>query len=95
MSSTGRYTGQADRGGLDIPPMVDCPGGCGATVQMDIETDGDGDLVELIEPCPKCRPTAFRPPAGQRLDRCKRCGSPFSQPIKRGRPRTLCPRCAS
>jgi len=89
-----RYEGQTDRGGLDVPPRVPCPGGCGRNVQMRIETDGMGDLIESVEPCRRCRPSRYRAPDGHRIDLCRHCGERFSQPIRRGRPRVSCPRCA-
>ena len=73
---------------------VPCPGGCGEDVPAQIETDGNGRLVELADPCPGCRPSRLIvvPPGSRRLV-CQRCDRSFVRERQRGRLPRFCPDC--
>lgn len=84
------------RDGLDIPPRIPCPGGCGRTVQLKVETDGDGDLVETARACRRCRPRRiFVVPDGHIGRFCLRCERPFlqEQRASAGRYKMICGEC--
>lgn len=70
-----------------------------------ITTDGDGGLVELIEPCQECRRPRFvlkqngnghapksKPPVMRTLT-CADCGTQWERPAQRGRVPLKCEGC--
>lgn len=81
------------RPGLDHEPRTNCPT-CGALLFINIDTDGNGKLVETVQECRRCRRSRFIViPKGHRHRTCEVCRRGFAIPIQRGRPRNRCERC--
>lgn len=90
---------------------------CGSKLRVEIDTDGYGGIVDLVDPCPTCAPQSrirVRTEVADRESRmlrqrahraarkagsttitkpCRRCGRPFTQPRRTGRPFELCAAC--
>lgn len=79
---------------------------CGALVTVQVNTDGNGGLVETPDKCRSCGLRA-RPrrigrqlkappcPLGDRVLRCDACGEEFARMLQAGRLLQLCPGCST
>lgn len=84
------YTG-ADHQTLPFERSKTVCEGCGNELDVIIDTDGDGGLVDHVRPCKTCE--RKRVLEGHLKLRCESCGRVWYRPRQVGRPPKTCPEC--